>query len=138
MRNRVTTHRAKTAKTRRRDDWVFRGLVGLGGLVALALVVGGISLPYRDVRTVSCTVIDKDRTTVTTVSDGQSSSRSDMRIYTEQCDVLQVADMLFIGQFDSASKYNAIQVDQTYEFTISGYRIPFLGTFPHIREVRAA
>lgn len=130
MRNRVTTHRL--------SDWGFKAVIVGCFTVVAALAAVGTSLPYRDVRTVSCTVIDKDRTTVTTVSDGQSSSRSDMRIYTEQCDVLQVADMLFIGQFDSASKYNAIQVDQTYEFTISGYRIPFLGTFPHIREVRAA
>jgi hypothetical protein len=79
----------------------------------------------------TCTVEEKDRAK-------NSSGSSDMRLYTEECGVLQVGDAALRGHFDSADDYAAINVGETYEFTTVGWRVPFLSMFPTVIEVRDA
>lgn len=107
-------------------------LLIIGGVIVALLVVAGIGVALysesANETKQTCTVTDKDRTTV---SSGDSS-RSDARIYTEQCGTLKVADLLTRGQFDSADIYASIEPGQQYEITTVGWRIPFLSAFPTI------
>lgn len=72
-----------------------------------------------------CVVTDKDRATT-------SEGSSDMRIYTSNCGVLIIGDNVFTGTFDSADIYSNIDVGKTYDFKVTGYRIPLLSMFPSI------
>lgn len=108
------------------------------GMAASAIVIGllviagfgaAIYAEHGNETTQTCTITDKDRTTSVT-RDG--TSRSDTRIYTEQCGTVQVADLLTQGQFDSADIYASIETGHTYEITTVGWRVPFLSAFPTI------
>lgn len=108
------------------------GMVASIIVIVLLVVAGAGAAVYAErgnQTTQTCTVTDKDRTTITP-RDG--TSRSDSRIYTEQCGTMQVADLLTQGQFDSADIYASIEVGHTYEITTVGWRIPFLSAFPTI------
>lgn len=77
--------------------------------------------------TQTCTVTDKDRTSTT---DSEGNVTSVHRVYTEQCGILEVADALPRGQFDSADVYASLEPGQTYEVTTIGWRVPFFSAFP--------
>lgn len=101
-------------------------------VIGLLVVAGGGAAVYAErgnQTTQTCTVTDKDRTTTTS---REGTSRSDARIYTEQCGTMQAADLLTQGQFNSADIYAGIEVGHTYEITTVGWRIPFLSAFPTI------
>lgn len=97
-------------------------------LIVAALVLG---LPiytfacYHHVRHLTCHVTGKDRT---------SGSGGSMRVYTSDCGNLEVQDATFRKNFHSSDTYAAIHTGHTYEFTTTGYRIPFLSEFPNIVE----
>jgi hypothetical protein len=97
------------------------------------LVIGGIGAAvyaeHGNETTRTCTVTDKDRTTI---SNRDTGTRSDMRIYTEDCGTMQVSDLLTQGQFESADIYAAIEPSHTYEITTVGWRIGWLSAFPTI------
>ena len=104
---------------------------GSGGLFALlAVAVVGLIvfyfISYYSEDTQICTVEDKDR------ASGQNGS--DMRVYTEECGNLAVADALFKGHFSSSDVYADIEPGQKYEFTTIGFRVPLLSMFPNIIE----
>lgn len=105
-------------------------LVITGGVLVLLLTAGGIGAALwsesANETTRTCAVTDKDRTTVST----RDSSRSDMRIYTDDCGTLAVTDLMTRGQFDSADIYASIEPGNTYEITTVGWRIPWLSAFP--------
>jgi hypothetical protein len=109
------------------------GALALGLAIAFVVVAlgGTIALWSSSGQDRVCTVTDKDRTSV--VRDGSVSSQ--MRVYTEECDVLEVKDLPF-WVWDSASIYNKIQPGETYRFTTYGWRVPLLSGFPVITEVQ--
>ena len=96
-------------------------------VVIIAVTIGVVSVSQMTSvgAAENCIVTDKDRTT-------NADGVSDMRIYTENCDVLQVGDNLLVGQFDSASVYASIKVGSTYNFETRGSRLPILSMFPNI------
>lgn len=71
----------------------------------------------------TCTVNDKDRST-------DSEGKSIYRVYTDECDVLEVSDT--IASPDSASRFNKIKVGQRYRFETRGTRRAWASTFPNI------
>lgn len=109
-----------------------RTLTIAGGITVLLLIAGAIGTALwsesANETTRTCTVTDKDRTTVST-GDG---SRSDMRIYTADCGTLTVTDLMTRGQFDSSDIYANIETGSTYEITTVGWRIPWLSAFPTV------
>lgn len=108
-------------------------LVIIGGVIVLVLVVAAVGLAvwseHANERTRACLVTDKDRTTV---SSREGNSRSDMRIYTNECGTLAVTDLVTRGQFESADIYAAIEPGKLYEITTVGWRIGILSAFPTI------
>ena len=96
----------------------------IGILFGVAVFVPGVvALASSRVET-SCTVTDKDRVTGT-------EGKSNMRVYTEQCGVLNVEDSLLDLQF----VFSSIKVGETYDFKTRGLRIPLLSMFPNIVSV---
>lgn len=107
-------------------------LMMVGAIVVVLLVGAGIGVALwsesANETTRTCTVTDKDRTTVTQ----EGTSRSDMRIYTDGCGTLTVGDLMTRGQFNSADIYAAIEPGTTYDITTVGWRVAWLSAFPTI------
>lgn len=80
---------------------------------------------------VTCTVVDKDRSTEST----KNGSNSVFRIYTEggaNCGTFGLADNIFAGNWNSADTYGRIKVGATYELETVGIRNGFMSWFPEI------
>lgn len=112
----------------------------VGGCFGLLLVVvifviaglafiGVLGLAHRTTET--CTVNDKS---VGYDKDGHGI----YRIYTNECGVLGIKDVPFVGNFNSADLYSHIQRGRTFRFTTVGFRNGFFSWFPTIIEVHAA
>jgi hypothetical protein len=118
--------------------WASVGDGGVGsvvfGFIVSVIVVGlvawPVSLGYSNPRDLTCYVEDKDRA----AKDGGS----DMRIYTRECGVLKVQDLFWALRFDSADLFASIEPGHTYQFHVSGVRIPLFSVFPNVRSVERA
>lgn len=96
-------------------------------LLVIASISFGVMNAFH-VNEVTCTVTDKDRA-------ANSDGGSDMRLYTEECGTLRVADSLLDGHWSSSDTYASIEPGNTYNFTTRGFRIPLLSMFPNVVEV---
>lgn len=102
----------------------------VGRVLLLLLLIAGLFgfsawSEHANETTRVCTVTGKDRTS-------NSDGGSDARIYTEECDTLQVADLFWRGQYNSSTIYGEFQVGRTYEVTTVGWRRPPLSMFPRV------
>lgn len=106
-------------------------------ILAVFVVVGAIfsfiAATGNQTTHTGCVVTDKDRTSVQSATN--HSSKSEQRIYTENCGVLTADDNFLLGNLNSSDTYGSIKVGQTYDFTTTGFRIPVLSQFPNINEV---
>ena len=99
------------------------------GIIVLVLIFAGSCIASNSNRqTQVCTVTEKDRTSL-------PKGGSDMRIYTEDCGTLSVADNWANGIMNSADVYAQIKPGNTYEFETVGFRVPIISGFPTIVEV---
>ena len=117
-----TPHRPSTG-----IGWGFL-LIGLLFVAAVGFTV----VNATHVETMTCTVEDKDRTSTT---DADGNTKSDARVYTEECGVLHVEDSLLSWTWSSADTYAKMKVGETYRVTTRGFRIPFFSMFPNVVEV---
>ena len=95
-------------------------------LVLLGAFAGQVMWAWQET-TQTCTVESKDRVAG---NDGQSQ----MRVYTKDCGVFEVADTLLKRRFDSADRYAALIPGRRYELTTVGVRVPVLSLFPNVIE----
>lgn len=125
----TTTYRNRyQSRPSRVADWAFDNAVLVFGAIVGLFVLGGLVFGIVNATHVehkTCTVTDKDRTR-------GSEGKSDMRLYTEECGVLQVHDSLLSFTWSSSDTYNEAKPGQTYDVTTRGYRIPFLSMFPNV------
>lgn len=103
----------------------------LVALLTVVVLITGLLLTHTNDRVQTCTVTEKDRASTT---DGKSS----MRVYTEQCGVLEVKDRWVYGRFDAADTYSRIENGSTYRFRTVGHRVPVISMFPVIIAVETA
>lgn len=105
----------------------------IGALVAIAAIgmLGTSIYSATQTGTITCMVTGKDRVS-------KPKGGSDMRIYTEDCDVLTVADSLLDVTWTSASLYSQIEIGKRYTFTYRGIRLPWLSMFPNIVKATAS
>jgi hypothetical protein len=108
-------------------------VIGAALLFAIALTVGWF-YHWGSEQTLTCTVTDKDRTTTT---DAEGNTKSIHRVYTDECGVLEVNDVLLRGNFNSADDYAVLKEGETYELTTIGWRIPLLSQFPTVIDVES-
>lgn len=102
--------------------------------ITVGIVLGGLGFEIYSMshtETMTCTVVNKDRTT-------NQEGGSDMRVYTEDCGTLAVGDSLLDGVWNSADVFGKIEGGKTYEFETRGVRVPFLSRFPIITSVKEA
>lgn len=110
-------------------------------LIAIAVVLAVViaifwSVAYFGSRTTveNCTVTSKDRgVSFTSDGDGNVTSQTNYRVYSD-CGTFTVEDNLFLGKFNSADTYGAIEDGQTYDFDVIGWRNGFFSMFPNILE----
>lgn len=109
-------------------EWIPLGILGaICAAIVYGLVVWGLSIGYSNPRDLTCTVTSTDR--------AKSDGGSDARVYTKECGVLNVQDMFWGRQFNSADVFAAIEPGHKYKFHVTGVRWPFWSIFPHIRSV---
>lgn len=110
-------------------DWVVAGVgAGIVGVILCGAIIFGAAAGYTNPRDLRCYVNDKDR--------AKTDGGSDMRVYTKDCGVLKVQDLLWGRQFNSADIFNTIEPGHTYLFHVTGVRVPFFSVFPNIRETQ--
>lgn len=110
-------------------EWVVAGIgAGIVGVIVCGLIVFGVSAGYTNPRDLACTVTNTDR--------AKTDSGSDMRVYTKECGVLHVQDLLWGGEFNSADTFALIHPNHTYKFHVTGIRVGFFSVFPNIRSAQ--
>lgn len=106
--------------------------VVIATLIAVS-VVASTALSYSNHTTHTGCVVDSKENF--SVSDGDGAAHTVYRVYTENCGVFEVQDLLFIGNIRTADLYGSIKEGATYDFETRGYRVPLLSTFPVIVKV---
>ena len=90
---------------------------------------------YND-HTYTITVTDKERASYTTGSGGNLSVENKYLIYSTTSDgetkVFENTDSLFRVKFDSSDVYAELEVGETYEVTVVGYRLGFANWYENI------
>lgn len=109
-----------------------RGFAGVhiaGIVVVFALVAGALTMAqYGTKETVTVTVTGKERVTS---NDGNGNITSKYLIFTES-ETFENTDALFAGKFNSSDFYGKIRENQTCDFTVIGWRVPFLSMYRNI------
>jgi len=103
---------------------------GIAALLALALIGFGIYsfLWYGTTATQTCTVEDKQAT-------AKQEGGTKYIVFTKECGQLQVADDIFLGNYNSTDVYGEIKTGTSYYFKTVGWRNGFFSAYPNIDEV---
>lgn len=105
---------------------LFIGLcIGIIGLFAISPMIA-----YMTDETITVTVKDKERV----VTGSGQSIASKFLVYTDQ-EVFENTDTVWYWKFDSADVQNSLEVGQTYQVRVYGFRVPFLSWFRNIESV---
>jgi hypothetical protein len=121
-------------RIKKRDFDVTDFLVAFGAISfisAIVIFILGLAVfpfiwAFGNEQTQVCTVEEKDR----------GGSSGTMRLYSEDCEILEFGDVWLRGHFNSADLYQEIEEGKTYELTTVGWRIPIISGFPDIIEVK--
>jgi hypothetical protein len=106
--------------------------LGIAAAVVLALIAAPIALKYNSGETVSnVKITGKERITV----NSGEGTHSKYLIFTNQ-EVFENTDTILFLKYNSSDIYGAIQPDQTCEFRVVGWRVPFLSMYRNIVSAR--
>ena len=81
---------------------------------------------------VTVTVTDKERIAELT---GEGTTKSKYLIFTDS-GTFENTDTMLFWKFNSSDIYGSIKVNQTYTFTVVGWRIPFFSSYQNIVKVK--
>lgn len=114
---------------RRESDLGLKVKLGIA-IVIVILIAIPICKSYYGEKTYTATVTDKD------IKNYSSSSKFLVFTKTEdgQTRVFSMEDSLVEGRWNSADDYAEIEIGETYNFTVIGWRIPFMSEYENIIE----
>lgn len=96
----------------------------------LGLILGAILVIGLIIFTIVC-ALNKD-TVIATVTDKQVRGESGTYyVYTDE-EVFVMKDSLFYFRWDSSDDWSMLEIGETYEFDVIGYRIPILSKYRNI------
>lgn len=114
------------------------GISFISLLVFVAIIVTTLVVTSYNDHSYVVTISDKERV-VTSSSGGNSSISSKYLIFCTDKDgndrVLENTDSFLRFKFNSSDIYGQLEVGQTYQVTVVGYRIPFFSTYENIIEI---
>lgn len=96
-------------------------------IIPLIIILAIFILPVCVRNTYTATVTDKGIK--------RADDTDKYLIYTD-IGTFENTDELLCGKFNSSDIYGRIRVGDTYEFTVIGFRIPFLSAYQNIIEVK--
>lgn len=96
-------------------------------IIPLIIIIAIIILPIFVRNTYTATVTDKGIK--------RADDTDKYLIYTD-IGTFENTDEWLCGKFNSSDIYGMIKVGDTYEFTVIGFRIPFLSAYQNIIEVK--
>lgn len=100
------------------------GLLGFGLLVGIFLLPDLITLSSQD--DVTITIQDKER-----IMD-RDGSGSKYLIWTEEGEVFENTDQMFMGKFNSSDLYGKLERGKTYKCHVSGWRNEFMSWYRNL------
>ncbi|MFA5376067.1 MAG: hypothetical protein WC455_10010 [Dehalococcoidia bacterium] len=95
-------------------------------LAVVAILAIAIGFPLMTSETVTITVTDKERVV--------DSGDSKYLVFTET-EVFENTDCLALGKFNSSDVYGQLEIGETYQVQVYGWRIPFLSMYRNIVKV---
>ena len=102
-------------------------------IVLLVLGILAISpiIAYTTDEVITITVEDKER-----VVTGSGPSVSSKYLVYTSTGVYENTDSLWYWKWNSADVYNDLEIGETYEVKVYGFRVPFLSWFRNIVEIK--
>ena len=104
--------------------------VVLGCAVVIGIIIAPSVVKVMNERTVTVTVTDK------AVKRGSGKSAKDCYMIFTDDTTYEITDSLLKWRFDSSDLYGTIEVGQTYEMDVAGFRVPFISAYPNIYSVK--
>jgi hypothetical protein len=92
-------------------------------ILILALLLSSCS--YMNEQTIEAVVNDKERV--------NTREYSYYLVFTDK-GTFKIEDQLFYGNFNSSDIYGSLKRESKYKFTLHGYRIGFLSSYPVIEK----
>lgn len=105
-------------------------IVVIAMITVLGIILSPALLKVLNERTVTTTVTDKGIKRST----GENASDKYL-IYTDD-GTYEITDSLLKWRWNSSDLYGAIEIGETYELTVAGFRIPLLSFYPNVYEAR--
>lgn len=119
-----------------RNSTVSAGAAGLLIALVALIAIGSVALVasgYFRTETDTAVVIDKERVCDSSGSDGGMDCK--YLIFTDE-GTFRLTDSVFAGRWSSSDVYGRIKRCHTYEIDSYGWRIPFMSSYPNIKEMR--
>ena len=101
---------------------------GCVGLILLFIIAAIILPPLLTSEDITITVVDKERV----VDSGGGDSK--YLVFTET-EVFENTDCLVLWKFNSSDVYGQLEIGETYQVQVYGWRIPFLSMYRNIVKV---
>ena len=113
---------------RKRNNIEGKVAFGCVGLILLFIIAAIILPPLLTSEDITITVVDKERV----VDSGGGDSK--YLVFTET-EVFENTDCLALGKFNSSDVYGQLEIGETYQVQVYGWRIPFLSMYRNIVKV---
>ena len=109
-----------------------KGKVDLGCVVVIVLfIIAALILPpMLTSETITITVTDKER-----VMQGSGENASSKYLVFTETEVFENTDCLVLWKFNSSDVYGQLEIGETYQVQVYGWRIPFLSMYRNIVKV---
>ena len=96
----------------------------------LSLILSAIVVIGLIIFSIIC-ALNKDSVTATVTDKQVRGESGTYYVYTDE-EVFVVKDSLFYSRWDSSDDWSMIEIGETYEFDVTGYRIPILSRYRNI------
>jgi hypothetical protein len=113
-------------------DRLFDNFEVIGGVAGILLVVAIVVGVFWSTNAWVNTKHSYANCVVTGKESVNKDKTHEYRVYTDKCGVFQVSDELWLGKFNSADTYNALQQGKGYNIQTVGWRNGFFSSFENI------
>ena len=96
----------------------------------LSLILSAIVVIGLIIFSIIC-ALNKDSVTATVTDKQVRGESGTYYVYTDE-EVFVMKDSLFYSRWDSSDDWSLIEIGETYEFDVTGYRIPILSKYRNI------
>lgn len=115
--------------TNSKTSWITNAVTVLVALIVVGGVLLSFAANFSESEAYDCTVTEKDPRIPT-----YGGTKITPRVYTS-CGTYEIRDV-FPFHYGAGDVYGALEVGETYDLTLRGWRVPILSMFPAVTEVK--